>query len=153
MYALSIHQPWAWAILHAGKTIENRSWRTKYRGPLIVHASQSRTSHQRQDPQRWRRVYGVALPAWESLTRGAIVGVVDLVDCVPFTSALGVWADPGAWCWVLENPRPLAHPLPYRGAQMLFPIPDELILPALSAAPARTESLEATSSSLPGTSF
>lgn len=38
--ALSIRQPWAWAILHAGKRIENRDWRgCKYRGPVLIHAS------------------------------------------------------------------------------------------------------------------
>jgi hypothetical protein len=38
--ALSIRQPWAWAILHAGKRIENREWRScKYRGPILIHAS------------------------------------------------------------------------------------------------------------------
>ena len=34
MKALSIHQPWAWAILNAGKTVENRTWSTNYQGPL-----------------------------------------------------------------------------------------------------------------------
>jgi len=39
--ALSLRQPWAWAILHAGKRIENRlAWRScTYRGPIILHAS------------------------------------------------------------------------------------------------------------------
>lgn len=38
--ALSIRQPWAWAICNAGKTIENRAWRScKYRGPVWIHAS------------------------------------------------------------------------------------------------------------------
>lgn len=39
--ALSIRQPWAWAILHAGKRIENREWRggCSYRGPVLIHAS------------------------------------------------------------------------------------------------------------------
>jgi hypothetical protein len=39
--ALSIRQPWAWAILNAGKRIENREWRggCKYRGPVLIHAS------------------------------------------------------------------------------------------------------------------
>ena len=36
---LSIIQPWAAAIAFAGKDIENRSWRTHYRGPLAIHAS------------------------------------------------------------------------------------------------------------------
>ena len=38
MPALSIRQPWAWAILHAGKDIENRSWRTAFRGEVLIHA-------------------------------------------------------------------------------------------------------------------
>jgi len=37
--ALSIRQPWAYAILHLGKDIENRPWRTNFRGPLLIHAS------------------------------------------------------------------------------------------------------------------
>lgn len=36
--ALTIRQPWAWAIIHGGKDIENRSWNTKHRGPLVIHA-------------------------------------------------------------------------------------------------------------------
>ena len=38
MRALSIRQPWAWLIVNGHKDIENRSWRTKYRGPFLVHA-------------------------------------------------------------------------------------------------------------------
>jgi hypothetical protein len=29
---LSLRQPWAWAVVHAGKTIENRRWNTSFRG-------------------------------------------------------------------------------------------------------------------------
>lgn len=41
MKAISIQQPWAWAILHAGKDVENRTWRTTYRGPVAIHASKA----------------------------------------------------------------------------------------------------------------
>lgn len=34
MKVLSEHQPWARAILHAGKGFENRTWQTYYRRPL-----------------------------------------------------------------------------------------------------------------------
>lgn len=38
--ALSIRQPWAWAILYARKRLENRSWPScSYRGPIWIHAS------------------------------------------------------------------------------------------------------------------
>lgn len=39
MKALSIRQPWAWLIVNGYKDIENRSWRTNYRGPVLIHAS------------------------------------------------------------------------------------------------------------------
>ena len=42
MRAISIRQPWAWAILHAGKRIENRDWRgCSYRGPVLIHAAKT----------------------------------------------------------------------------------------------------------------
>lgn len=37
--ALSLRQPWAWAVVHGYKDVENRSWSTKHRGPLLIHAS------------------------------------------------------------------------------------------------------------------
>ena len=43
MKALSIRQPWAWLIVHGRKDIENRSWRTKFRGRFLVHAAQGMT--------------------------------------------------------------------------------------------------------------
>jgi len=38
MLTLSIRQPWAWLIVHGYKTIENRTWQTAYRGPILIHA-------------------------------------------------------------------------------------------------------------------
>lgn len=38
IHSLSIKQPWLWLIMH-GKTVENRVWRTTYRGPLVLHSS------------------------------------------------------------------------------------------------------------------
>src|SRR5580693_2266204 len=38
MKALSIQQPWAWAILYLGKRIENRTWSSDFRGPIYIHA-------------------------------------------------------------------------------------------------------------------
>lgn len=43
MKALSIRQPWAWAILHTGKSVENRDWYTEYRGRVLLHASKGCT--------------------------------------------------------------------------------------------------------------
>jgi len=131
MKALSIHQPWAWAILHAGKTVENRGWSTRYRGPLLIHASKTRSSYDREATLDWEKMYAVALPKWEELVVGAIVGVVELVDCLPASRV-----DPSPWvegpvCWVLANPRAFVEPVSYRGVQGLFEIREDLRVEAV----------------------
>ncbi|MCI0703585.1 MAG: ASCH domain-containing protein [Planctomycetia bacterium] len=131
MKAVSIHQPWAWAILHAGKNVENRTWRTHHRGPLLIHAARSRKSYDQQDAGMWPSLYGVELPPWEELTTGAILGVVDVVDCVEIgldgdlgEHSASVWALEGMYGWVLANPRAFTASVPRRGAQMLFDVLD-----------------------------
>lgn len=142
MKALSIHQPWAWAILHGGKSVENRTWPTSYRGPLLINASKSKASYDAQDADEWRERYGVELPAWESMVKGAIVGVAELVACVR-SDGTGVsdqqreWLaghpyTEGPWCWILKSPRVFAEPIPYRGMQGLFNVPDDVIAGAVT---------------------
>jgi hypothetical protein len=41
MKALSIIQPWATLLAMGAKKIETRSYRTPYRGPLLIHASKT----------------------------------------------------------------------------------------------------------------
>jgi len=97
--ALSIRQPWAWAILHAGKDVENRSWRTSRRGMIALHASKGMTLAEYRDcfdtvrdiTTGRRDAAGVPVgrpdfPAIDDLQRGGIVGVARIVDCV-MTSA------------------------------------------------------------------
>jgi hypothetical protein len=135
MKARSIHQPWANAILHQGKNVENRRWQTSHRGPLLIHASKSRASYDRQRPADWAMA-GLILPSWEDLTKGAILGVVDVIDCVQkerdyFLPGHGpnIWVE-GPWLWVLANPRAFENPVPFRGLQMLFDV-DVKLLPEL----------------------
>jgi hypothetical protein len=99
MKALSVRNPWGWAILHAGKSIENRSWPTKYRGPLLIHAGL------RDDVRGWETLdeFGLTLPV--DPPTGGIIGTVDLIDCVQEHPS--PWAMPGHWHWVLARPRPL----------------------------------------------
>jgi hypothetical protein len=49
LLALSVRQPWLWAILQAGKRIENRKWKTEYRGPLLLHAAKGCTAEEFED--------------------------------------------------------------------------------------------------------
>ena len=92
MRAVSVHQPWAWAILHAGKVFENRSWRTTRRGPLVIHAAKSERLLASLDPAAWRELYGVELPHRSRLAFRALVGIVEVVDCVRANPASSVVA-------------------------------------------------------------
>ena len=52
---LSVRQPWAWLIVHGHKPLENRSWATSYRGPLLIHAAKGMTRAECVDdsPSLW----------------------------------------------------------------------------------------------------
>ena len=107
---LTIRQPWAWAIVHGGKDVENRSWRTKYRGTLLIHAGRA------FEPDGYETVRQLASqqpPPARDFMHGVIIGVVELVDCLQdFDSE---WAAVGQWQWCLRNPRPLVEPVPSLG--------------------------------------
>jgi hypothetical protein len=124
MKALSIRQPWADLIIEGKKTLELRSWRTHYRGPLAIHASQT-------VDDAACRAHGVDP---RSLSTGVIIGVIDLVDIIALdeTSYLERQAEhlgdapfePPLFGWALANPQPLAHPVPLPGRMGLFNIPE-----------------------------
>lgn len=100
MKALSIRPPWAWAILHLGKTIENRSWKTHYRGPILLHASQALSVEDYENVARHAKRLRIRMPNIEQLPLGGIVGKALLVDVVEeHPSRFFV----GPYGWVLEN--------------------------------------------------
>ena len=119
---LSVRQPWAWAILHAGKVVETRTWSTAYRGPILLHAGGA-TSRRDEDAHRaWMVKHaGVqpnAIP--ETFDRGGIVGAARLVDIVPPGSAPHPWYT-GAYGWVLADAVALPF-APVPGRLGLWPI-------------------------------
>jgi ASCH domain len=123
MKALSVCQPWAWAIIHGPKRIENRSRPTRHRGPLVIHASRSR--------RYLAGDYSALLPdlqPWEQLDFGCLVGLVEVVDCVPLAEVQGDPFAQGPWCWILANPRPI-KPVPFKGQVYPFPVSRKLVVP------------------------
>ncbi len=113
--ALSLRQPWAWLVVNGYKNIENRSWPTRHRGPLLIHASATMTDLQPESFMVIQREYGVRLP--DSYHVGRIIGVVDVVDCVATHSSK--WKTRGSWGWVLKNPRQLPE-RDYKGSVGIF---------------------------------
>jgi hypothetical protein len=93
--ALTVRQPFAWAILLGGKDIENRGWSTNYRGPLVIHAGGA--LHDSPLPPWFKK------PVPDDFDMSALLGVVDLVDVVEHSRSR--WFR-GEYGWVLENPRP-----------------------------------------------
>lgn len=89
MKALSLRQPWAAAVLHLGKVVENRRWNTRFRGEFLIHAAKAMTRAELEDAFEFcEDVLGVARTfeigeAFKDLPLGAIVGRARLVDVVP----------------------------------------------------------------------
>jgi hypothetical protein len=127
--ALTLWRPWPWLILHGGKDVENREWRTNYRGPMYVHAGQA---WQDLDLDAMLRDGGVdpAAIRRESDHPTGIVGMVDLVDLCDSlhlgANGCGRWAVPDVYHWRLADPRPFDEPVPCAGRQGLWWPSDEL---------------------------
>jgi hypothetical protein len=110
MKAIAVRQPWAWLIIHGGKDIENRTWTTRFRGRVLIHASNGMSEDEyllafeliSQD--RHIRHLVESIPAYDDLERGGIIGEVDVIDCVSTSSS--PWFM-GPFGHVLSNPRPL----------------------------------------------
>jgi len=139
--ALTIRQPWAWAIAVAGKDVENRGWPTSYRGLLAIHAGKGEDDpYGLPDDARRTFLQAATLPA---TALGAVVAVVDLVDCHRHDATgadagggrhrwlsldddrCSEWAVPGQWHWQLTSVRPLARPVPCRGSLGLWQLPPD----------------------------
>ncbi|MCC6748394.1 MAG: hypothetical protein IT371_12095 [Deltaproteobacteria bacterium] len=107
---LSVRQPWAWAILHAGKDVENRAMNCTRRGRIALHASAAPPSLEALE--ECEALCGLHVP--DELPLGCIVGTVEVVGTSQASPS--PWAIHGAWHWQLAAPRVLEEPLPAKGA-------------------------------------
>lgn len=128
---LTFIQPWATAVAFAGKDVENRSWRTHYRGPLAIHAGGSSPDDvldellraERGGPRRplshWirrgRRRCELPTDA-EAVPRSHVVAIAMLVDCVERSAS--PWFG-GPFGWVLGGVVPV-EPVPMTGGLSLW---------------------------------
>lgn len=122
MKAITVRQPWAWAIIYAGKDIENRSWKTNLRGKIAIHAGTGMTRAEYEDGCKsiLRRKPKIKIPAYEDMVRSAIVGMVEIVDCVEDSKS--AWYT-GYVGFVLARPKKLPKPIPCKGARKFWEIP------------------------------
>lgn len=126
--ALSIQQPWAWLIVNGWKDIENRTWRHRFRGQVLIHAGKT-LDEEASDallandhpagglemPEGLCEAYIDAFPEVER-QRGGIVGVAEITDCVDRHASPWFVGPHG---FLLRNARPLDF-APCRGALGFF---------------------------------
>lgn len=105
--AISIRQPWAWLIVNGYKDIENRSWKTSFKGPILIHAGKKfdRTAY---DQVKKHFSHEIDLPEPNDFEKGGIVGVTSITDYLEEHSSK--WYIPGNLAWVLQK----SYPLPFR---------------------------------------
>jgi hypothetical protein len=134
MKALSIRQPWAWAILHCGKDIENRDWKPhnpnlRFRGDFLIHTGKqpdSKITDDDIDDLMRRAVAGgmsvAEIPKADQLRFGGIVGRARVVDVVR--------QHPSPWFFgpfglIIADAKPLPF-VPWKGRLGFFEVPDSL---------------------------
>lgn len=78
MKVISLLQPWATLVVIGAKKIETRSWNTKYRGPLLIHASLGKKSAKELCSSPGVDPFNQFIRHWTDLPFGAIIGQVHL---------------------------------------------------------------------------
>lgn len=154
--ALSLHQPFAWAVVYAGKNVENRSTRTTIRGPVVIHA----TKHEDRAYYRWacewmvsrglarcpslpdlrprteaaieRWERAIEIPAIDAFDRGCLYGVAKLVDVLDKWTPEQGWKMHGKHGYVLEAMQPIRRK-PWHGMPGWFYVPKREIVTELDA--------------------
>ncbi len=123
MKAISIRQPWAITIFR-GKDVENRTKPSKYRGPLLIHAS---LRSDKEASAFIKKNFPGVLREVDFYNLGCVIGQVDMVDCVTDHSSRWFF---GPYGYVFANPVLFRNPVPYKGMLGLYNVPDVLIVEA-----------------------
>lgn len=120
MKALTVRQPYAGAIAHQTKRVENRGWKlpAKHEGArILIHAGAK--------PDKWATVYGPNLDVY-----GAVVAVATITGC-HFDNGNQVccsyWAQPGVYHWELADVIALPEPVPAKGALGFWTPTDDVL--------------------------
>ena len=126
-------QPWA-SLVGRGKHHETRSWATHYRGPIAIHAALRKPVITDLTEQTRKTVEHILGNSWRiELPLGAIIAVAHLAECLPTNQIetdnvdllLGNF-NQGRWAWKLTDIHILSDPLPCKGTQGLWNVPEQI---------------------------
>lgn len=138
MKVLSLLQPWATLVVIGAKKIETRSWGTKFRGDILIHASKKMTNLQKDLCKS--EPFAIALKDIEELKLGGIIGKVKIVailtteviqkcPVIPYPDEQWIYNDheeyfgdysPGRYGWMLSSPVQFTHFIPVNGSLGLW---------------------------------
>lgn len=132
MKAYTVYQPYAHATVAGLKHYETRPRRTNIRGRVAVHAGMKDPEEVANTVDLIAELEGMRfaevrkrMAHWD-YPRGAVIGTVEIVDCVPVEEIMDKLTErerilgdysPGRFAWVLENPVMFDKPIPARGQQ------------------------------------
>lgn len=135
MKALSLTQPWATLIAIGAKRIETRSWSTKHRGLIAIHAAKGFPKEARENCRLSPFVRGLRGFDYTTLPLGQIIATARLIDVRPTKPyddddsfratdecAFGDYT-PGRFAWLLDDVTALPVPIPCKGALGLWEVP------------------------------
>lgn len=132
MKTITIKQPWAHLICSGFKDIENRTWPTKFRGRVLIHAGLDRKLKPDLNREQHNALYKYYTGIGKQPKKfGAIIGSVEIVDCV--INHPSIWAEktdmgrchpePIIYNWVLANPIMFPEPIPAKGKLSFWDYP------------------------------
>jgi hypothetical protein len=150
--ALTLTPPWGTLIACGEKAVETRSWRTSHRGLLAIHQAQGLAGMTKRDleylveSEPFASALSPHLSGYTAaeraanLPRGAIVAVVEVIDCLPVGAdghprgdfvddrerAFGNYAH-GRWAWMLRHRITYPDGIPCAGARGLWTVPDSVV--------------------------
>jgi hypothetical protein len=147
MKALTLWQPWASAILCGLKNYETRSWSTKHRGPLAIHASKGVPTQVARDPV-YKNLYQEVMDKMgelfdfdgPSLPTSCIVTTCLVDDCIstnvtaacqPIYYAADLrWGNysPNRFAWKLSGVFRGLEPVACSGTQGLWNVPEDVVI-------------------------
>lgn len=139
MKTISLWQPWATLVSIGAKQYETRSWSTKHRGLMAIHATKRldevQIAYCEQEP--FISVLHSKGYSIKNLPLGGILAVVKLMEIEPTEKAVKLLDKnerafgnymAGRYAWRLELVKKFEKPIPMNGSQGLFEVADDLIM-------------------------
>lgn len=138
MKAITIKQPWATLIALGEKKFETRSWQTKYRGQIAIHAGKSIDKEACDDYLIKSTLAEHGIKSYKELPTGVVLATAKLIDCYKVEATVGyvsvlskertveglevAFGDytEGRYAWELGNLQVLAKPVAAKGKLSLW---------------------------------